>query len=359
MRQYFRKWIDRYFSDPQVLSLIFLLVLGAVIIFWFGYMLVPFFAAIIVAYLLEGIVSRLEGFRMPRRAAALVVSLLFIVLIILLIVGFVPLLSRQVGQLLQEVPSMVTTWQKGMILLPEKYPDLVSEAQINQVLNFFSMEFTKFGQHLLSFSLASLRGIITLVVYLILVPLMVYFFLKDKELILEWASTFLPKNRVMATEVWAEVNKQIINYIRGKSYEILIVWGASYALFILLRLDFALLLSVFVGLSVLIPYIGAIFMFFPVTLIAFFQWGVDMHVVYTMIAYIILQQLDGNLLAPLLLAGVVNLHPVAIIVAILVFGGMWGFWGLVFAIPLATLIHAVMKAWMSRIRSEVQTDTGE
>lgn len=350
MRQYIRKWIDRYFSDPQVLSLIFLLVFGAVIIFWLGHMLIPFFAAIIIAYLLEGIVLRLERVHMPRKTAILAVFLLFIASLIMLIVGLVPLLLQQIGQLLQEIPSMVAAGQKRLMLLPEKYPDFISEAQINHVLNFFSMEFTKFGQHLLSFSLSSLRGIITLMVYLILVPLMVYFFLKDKNLILQWASAFLPENRGMATEVWAELNRQITNYIRGKSYEILIVWGASYILFILLKLQFAMLLSVFVGLSVLIPYIGAIFMFFPVTLIAFFQWGIDINVLYTMVTYIILQMLDGNLLAPLLLSGVVNLHPVAIILAILIFGGLWGFWGLVFAIPLATLIHAVMKAWINRLK---------
>ncbi|MCD6571542.1 MAG: AI-2E family transporter [Deltaproteobacteria bacterium] len=350
MRQYIRKWIDRYFSDPQVLSLIFLLVFGAVIIFWLGHMLIPFFAAIIIAYLLEGIVLRLERVHMPRKIAILAVFLLFIASLIMLIVGLVPLLLQQIGQLLQEIPSMVAAGQKRLMLLPEKYPDFISEAQINHVLNFFSMEFTKFGQHLLSFSLSSLRGIITLMVYLILVPLMVYFFLKDKNLILQWASAFLPENRGMATEVWAELNRQITNYIRGKSYEILIVWGASYILFILLKLQFAMLLSVFVGLSVLIPYIGAIFMFFPVTLIAFFQWGIDINVLYTMVTYIILQMLDGNLLAPLLLSGVVNLHPVAIILAILIFGGLWGFWGLVFAIPLATLIHAVMKAWINRLK---------
>jgi putative permease len=78
-----------------------------------------------------------------------------------------------------------------------------------------------------------------------------------------------------------------------------------------------------------------------------------------MIAYAIIQILDGNLLAPLLLSEVVNLHPVAIVVAVLLFGGLWGLWGLFFAVPLATLINAVIKAWMERHehRGEAQENT--
>jgi putative permease len=108
-----------------------------------------------------------------------------------------------------------------------------------------------------------------------------------------------------------------------------------------------MLISLFVGLSVLVPYIGVTVMIFPVALFAYFQWGFEPAFFYTLIAYAVIQLLDGNLLAPLLLSEVVNLHPVSIITAILVFGGLWGLWGLFFAIPLATLVHAVIKAWLN------------
>jgi putative permease len=101
----------------------------------------------------------------------------------------------------------------------------------------------------------------------------------------------------------------------------------------------------FVGIAVLVPYIGAAVMFIPVFLTAFFQWGTGAQTIWTVLAYMVLHALDGNLAAPLLLSRVVRIHPVAIIVAILIFGGLWGFWGLVFAIPLATLMHAVIRAW--------------
>jgi putative permease len=109
-----------------------------------------------------------------------------------------------------------------------------------------------------------------------------------------------------------------------------------------------MLVSLFIGLSVLIPYIGATVMTIPVVMLAFFQWGPSPEFTYTVIAYGIIQLIDGNILVPLLLSGVVNLHPVAIIVAILVFGGLWGIWGLFLAIPLATLVHAVIKTWFAK-----------
>ena len=160
-----------------------------------------------------------------------------------------------------------------------------------------------------------------------------------------WVTSFLPQDRSLASKVWREVDEQIGNYVRGKVWEIIIVWVATYLTFTLLGLEFAVLLSFFVGLSVLIPYVGAVSMVVPVALVAYFQWGWSSQFAYVIIAYIVIQLIDGNILVTLLFSGVVDLHPLAIISAALVFGGIWGFWGLFFSIPLATLVQAVINAW--------------
>ena len=325
-----------------------LLILGLVIILLLGKMLVPVFAGIVIAFLLEGLVSLFVRCRVPRKVSVIVVFLVFMVCLVILLVVFLPLLSDQIGQLFRELPSMIAGVQKAFMHLPERYPDFISEEQVQNVIGFLGSQLTNVGQRLLSISVASVRGVISIVVYLILVPFLVFFFLRDKAVILQWLSGFLPGNRGLATGVWQEVNQQVANYLRGKIWEIIIVWGASYLTFLLLDLQFALLLSFLVGLSVLVPYIGAAFMYLPVALIAYFQWGWGAEFAYALIAYSIIQLLDGNVLAPLLLSEVVNLHPVAIIAAVLVFGGLWGFWGLIFAVPLATLVHAVIKAFVNR-----------
>ena len=165
---------------------------------------------------------------------------------------------------------------------------------------------------------------------------------------LNWVSRFLPSDRTLVSHLWREMDAQIGNYIRGKVYEIAIVGATSYIVFKMFGLNYASLLSITVGLSVLIPYIGAAVVTLPVALVAYFQWGFEPIFIWLVVAYFILQFLDGNVLVPILFSDVVNLHPVAIIVAILVFGGLWGFWGVFFAIPLATLVKALINVWPTR-----------
>jgi putative permease len=113
----------------------------------------------------------------------------------------------------------------------------------------------------------------------------------------------------------------------------------------MMGLQYTLLLATMVGLSVIIPYVGGAVVTAPVALVAYFQWGWGADFGWVLFAYGVIHALDGYLLVPLLFSEVVDLHPVAIIIAILVFGGLWGFWGVFFAIPLATLVQAVLKAW--------------
>jgi putative permease len=238
--------------------------------------------------------------------------------------------------------------------LPEKYPDFITAEQLTLIFGQISSEAVKYGQGLLSFSAASVLNIVALIIYLLLVPMMVFFFLMDKEEIVKWFAGFLPTRSGLTTKVWATVNEQIANYVRGKIWEILIVWVACFIVFNLLGLHYAVLLSFLVGLSVLVPYVGATVVTIPVLLVAYVQWKWGNEFIYLMSVFLVIQALDGYVLVPLLFSEVVNLHPVAIGVAILFFGGIWGFWGVFFAIPLATLVQAVLVAW-PRHRDTVKT----
>ena len=214
-----------------------------------------------------------------------------------------------------------------------------------EVMATLRRELLTWGQSMLTYSYASLVSIITVIVYLILLPLLVFFFLKDKDTILAWFAQYQPSDHYLSHKVWGEVDMQIGNYVRGKFFEVLVLFVISFVVFWLMGLNYALLLAVLMGLSVIIPYVGATLVTFPVVIVAFFQWGTSDQFGYLILAYSIIQALDAVVLIPLLFSEVVNLHPVAIIVAILFFGGMWGFWGVFFAIPLATLVKAVLNAW--------------
>jgi putative permease len=350
------RWLRRYFSDPQIVFLVSaLLILFAVLLF-LGRMLTPVLASIVIAYLLEGGVGMLVRHGWPRLAAVLAVFVLFMLFVVSMLLGVLPAVSRQVSDLLQQLPGMLAHGQQVLMQLPERYPDLLTEDQIAELIGSARREIAGLGQQLLSLSVSSVVGVITLLVYLILMPLLVFFFLKDKDLILGWFRRWLPRHRAIAGDVWHKVDRQFSNYVRGKVWEILIVWAVSFATFSLFGLNYAMLLSVLVGLSVIIPYVGASVVTVPVVLIAWFQWGWGPAFVWLTISYLVIQALDGNVLVPLLFSEVVDLHPVAIIVAILVFGGIWGFWGVFFAIPLATLVQAILTALPQHMDAEPKDD---
>ena len=340
-----RDWIQRYFSDEEAVVLAVLLVLAFTAVLTLGGMLAPVLAGMVLAYLMQGLVATLERLRVPGGAAVGLVFALFMGLLLVFIVVVVPLLWHQLITLFNELPGMLAKWQSLLLLLPERYPHLVSDEQVLQAIEVARGEIGKFGQWALTFSLSSLPLLVNIMIYLVLVPILVFFFLKDREMIGQWVRGYLPRERALITRVAHEMNRQIANYIRGKVIEIFICGGVTYIGFVVLGLNYAALLALLVGVSVVVPYVGAVVVTVPVMLIALFQWGWSDQFIYLMAVYGIIQVLDGNVLVPLLFSEAVNLHPVAIICAVLLFGGLWGFWGVFFAIPLATLFKAVLDAW--------------
>ena len=340
-----KEWYNRHFSDPQVIILAFMLIVTAGSIFLLGDILAPVLVALILAYLLDVLVSVLVRLGVGRTLAVTTVMLVFLTLFWIAAIGLIPVLSRQVVQLITEMPNMIIQGQVLLQKLPELYPVFVTEDQIQTFFTFVRRAVGGWGQAILSYSLENAVNFFTLLVYAILIPLLVFFALKDKHQLMLWVSRFMPARRQLITKVWHQVDASIANYIRGKVIEIMIVWIVTYVTFALMGLNFSLLLSFLVGISVIIPFVGAITVTLPIALIAFFQWGFTAQFGYLLLAYQIIQLLDGNVLVPLLFSEVVNIHPFAIIVAVLFFGGLWGVWGVFFAIPLATVIQAILNIW--------------
>ncbi len=338
-------WFRRHFSDPQVTVLAILLIVGLAAILVAGNALAPVIASLVIAYILESPVQALARLRLPHWAAVAIVFTSFIGAFLLALVAVLPLLSQQVAQLVVLLPNMLTRVQEILLEMPQRYPELINRDQVVELTSALRGELLGLGQTAVLFSFDRIADLLTLTVYLFLVPLMVFFFLKDREQLVKWFTDRLPAERSLAAEVWRDVDQKIGAYLRGKLYEIGIVGTTAWVAFSFLDLDFALLLAFLTGVSVLIPYIGVAVVSVPVALVGLFQFGLGGELAAVLGAYAVIQILDGNLLAPLLISEVVNLHPIAVIVSILVFGAIWGFWGLFFAIPLATLATAVFNAW--------------
>lgn len=347
--EFFTDWFKRYFSNPEVIVLMAIILLVVGIFMTMGDILAPVFVSIVLAYLLQWLVAQLEKMKVPHFIAVTVIFLAFVSVLVISLLILLPLLWRQLTAFFHQLPDMMLQGQALLMHLPEKYPDYISADQIQSLLATIKTYVAKLGQIILSASLASIPGLIILSVYLVLVPLLIYFFLMDRAVILNWFVRYLPSRRQLVADIWYEVHEQIGNYVRGRVLEIILVSVVSYIVFSFMQLQYAILLAALVGISVIVPYLGAALVTVPVIIIAFLQWGLGAHFVYFVIAYSIILVLDANVLVPLLFAEAVQLHPIAIMLAILIFGGFWGFWGVFFAIPLASLVKAILDKWPKSI----------
>jgi putative permease len=353
LRAVFKNWAERYFSDEEAVILLIVLIIGFAAIIWLGGMLAPFFTALVIAFLLQGVVNMLTRRHVPEMIAVAIVFLGFVGVMLALAFLLMPLLWNQLVNLVLETPRMLTSGQQWLDELQAQYPTLITPDEIQNWISMTARELSIYGQRALTLSLASLGNVIGLIVYLVLVPILVFFMLKDREKLVGFILSMMPEKRGLMSRIWNEMDGQIANYVRGKVVEIIIVGTVAFITFAWFGLPYSALLAVIVGFSVLIPFIGAAVATLPVAAVAGFHFGLTEDFAYVLVAYGIIQALDGNVLVPILFSEAVNLHPVSIILAVLFFGGIWGFWGIFFAIPLATLLKALVTAWPRSLKSQI------
>jgi len=345
MLKVFNGFYDRYFSEEEAIIFALLLVAGAVMMMTMGGVIAPLLWSMVITFMLQGLVNALMKLNVPHRMSVYLVYILFLGVTFIIFLVFLPFSWNRLTVFINELPSMIEQLRSLLLVLPENYPEMFTEAQVEEWLNNMQGVLGQFGQVVLSYSVSSITRMVALVVYTVLVPILVFFMLRDSAKLLNFLESWLPEKRPIMAQVWHEMNDQLANYIRGKALEILIVGVSSFILFELFGLNYPVILAVLVGLSVIVPYVGATVITVPVFLVGFFQWGFSAELLQVIIAYAVLQLIDGNILVPLIFSETVNLHPISIITAVLVFGGLWGFWGIFFAIPLATFIKAVIRAW--------------
>lgn len=343
----FRKWLDTHLADEEAILMVILIATGLWIVVTLDYVFAPLITSLIFAYLLQGLVVRLQRLGLGHLPAVIVVFTGFVLVSVAVLWIMLPLMWEQLRILATELPRMANKAHHVILDLPVKYPELISQIQFDLLLHQLAPKIAAFGEAILSYSIASVPGVLALMGYAILVPLLVFFLLKDKDQLMASIERLLPRHRPVMIQVWQEMNEQIANYVRGKVIQILIVMAATTALFQWMGLHYSILLGILVGFSVIIPYVGLVMVTIPVTLVAYLQWGFTPDFFWLMIAYLLVQAVDGSIVVPILFSEAVALHPVVIIMSVLLFGGLWGFWGVFFAIPLATLIKAVMRAWPS------------
>ena len=335
------KVLKNIFSNEETIIFSLAILLFFLVISFFGSILTPFMISIVVAYLLVGMQKKIQSYDVSANVALIITFSVFIITGAALLIWLVPLLYIQLQAFILDVPNLINNFLDFISGLPAKFPDLVSSEQISIFFQAVSEEVSAIAQNIVKSSISGIQSAITFLLYIILFPILVYFFLFDRKNIIEGFIKIIPGKREMLTNIWAEMDIQLSNYVRGKTIEIFIVGIAAAIIFASLGLKYSALLSVLVGLSVIIPYVGAFLVTIPIVVVGLLQFGLGTEFYLLIGLYLLLQALDGNLLVPIIFSETVKLHPVVIILAVFIFGSMFGFWGVFFSIPIATFIKAV------------------
>ena len=345
MIEHFKNIFRRIFSNEETV-VFFLIILSTLILFsLFIEVLTPFIISIVVAYLLVGLQKKIETYGFSQSVSSIIAFSVFIIVGAAMFTWLIPLLYVQLQSFVLDIPRIFNEFLNFVSTIPAAFPDLVNSDQISVFFQAVSSELSSITQNIVKSSISGIQSTITVLLYIILFPILVYFFLFDRKNIIEGCLRIIPGDRAMLSQVWSEMDVQLSNYVRGKVLEIFIVGIAAAILFASFGLNYGALLAVLVGLSVLIPYVGAFSITIPIVIIGLLQFGLGTQFYLLIGLYLLLQFLDGNLLVPIIFSEAVKLHPIVIILAVFIFGSLFGFWGVFFSIPLATFIKAVWNAW--------------
>ena len=346
MFKFFKNWYDSHLTDPNQASLAFIILFVSIILYILLATVVPILVAIVLAYMLEGLVHRIqEKSQLNRNIIVLFVYFFFLTLSTVLLFMLLPIMLEQLTLFIKSLPSMLEKGKDFVSTAFTKNLNIVTETQLSNIFSTMNNEISSAGKSLLTYSLASAGSIFETIIYMLIVPILIFFLLYDKNKIYGWFKKFFPEKLDLSKKAYAELDLKIGNYIRCKFIEIIIVWIVSFILFAILGLKYSLLLSFLCGVSVIIPYVGAIAVTIPIIFVSYFQWGTSPDFWYVLIVHTLIQIVDGNVFVPILFSDAVNIHPVAIIIAILFFGTIWGIWGVFFAIPLAVLFNTLINIW--------------
>ena len=344
MFDYLKGFFRNYFYEEEQFAALFLLIIAGILLYFIGSTITPIFVSILIAYLLNGVMNFFERKNYSKKTAFYFSFTIFLIFYLIVLVSL-PFVTGQIASLINELPAIVAFVQNLFDNLIIRYPNFFTTEQVEEIFASSTSFIPSIAEQVLIQLNTGFSAIMNALIFLILTPILVFFFLKDKSEMLSYVTYFLPNKRILLSQIWSDLNIQLFGYVRGKALEMIIVGSVTTLAFLILGVNYSVILGILVGMSVLIPLFGAILVTIPVVAIGLFQWGLDTPFFIFLFVYLLIQILDGNVLFPLLMGNEVNLHPVLIILAILVFGGIWGFWGLLLAVPIATLIRAVFKVW--------------
>ncbi|CAN5419001.1 AI-2E family transporter [soil metagenome] len=323
-----------------------ILLIGAFLIFCLRHVLSPFLVAAFLAYVSNPLVLRLMRLRLPRTLAVSLVFLLLIFIILLLILLLVPLLEQQINLFITNLPRMFAWLQQTALPWLSKHFGLKELQNFDDIKDLLATHWQQAGNvagMVLKTVSNSSQVVFVVILYLILIPVVTFYLLRDWPKFVQSIKRLLPRNVApLALELLQQCDQVLGAFFRGQLL-VMLVLGMWYFIGLkIIGLDLALLIGVIAGLISIVPYLGFAIGLIVALIAAAVQFQDGMHVLYVLGVFLVGQIAEGMILAPLLVGDRIGLHPVAVIFAILAGGELFGFTGVLLALPAAAVIRVVL-----------------
>ncbi len=316
------------------------------LIFYFLYLvrglLLPFVLAIVLVYLLNPLVERMEKRGSPRVAAILMLYLGVIIVVTSLLMYGVPRMVNQLEKLVETIPTYTDQVEQLVNQIQQRFANSAMPPGVQQIVDERITWVELKVMEMVRKAIDLLLGILSNLFYLALAPVLAFYIMKDLKELKQWAiSQFPRKCYADVLRLAGEIDQVFSNFVRGHLTVVLIVGVLTSLAFALIGLEFGVMLGIIAGLAELIPYFGPLIGAVPAVALALLQsqW----LAVKVIIVVAIIQQLEGNVLSPKILGDSIGLHPLAIIVTLLAGGHLFGIAGMLLAVPLAAIARILVK----------------
>lgn len=319
----------------------------------FSDILLPFVAGMALAYLLDPVADRLEKFGLPRLVATLVILGVFALMFTIAVFALVPVLMHQLDSFIQRFPEhadrlkvLIDQWSQGWLGRVLEGGTTGIQSNIGAILKDVAAWVGRFVQSLVTGSMA----VLNMISLFVITPVVAFYMLVDWDKMIARLDNLLPRDhRRTIRAIMRDIDDALAGFIRGQTF-VCIILGAFYAIGLsLLGLNFGLLIGLGAGLVSFIPYVGSLSGFLVSVIVALVQFWPDWTMVAAVMAVFFAgQALEGNVLQPKLVGGHVGLHPVWLMLALFAFGYLFGFVGMLLAVPVAAAIGVVTRFAIAR-----------
>lgn len=320
----------------------------AVLLWLLGQAVLPFILGAGVAYLLDPLADRLERAGLSRTMSVVVITVAVVLAFVAVVLLVVPLLVRQASALIETAPAMI---EQGRLFLDTRFPDLIPQgAGLQQTLTDLQAAVGDQAGRVASTLLGSLTGLIGTVALLVIVPVVAFYLLLDWDHLVRAVDTLLPREHAATIRTLAsEIDEALSGFLRGQAVVIAIL-GTWYALALMLvGLPFGFFIGIMAAMLSFIPYVGVLIGGATAIGVALFSfWGDPLWIGAVVAIFGLGQVVEGNYLQPKIVGGHVGLHPVWLLLALSVFGALFGFVGLVLAVPMAAALGVLARFLIAR-----------